>query len=341
MSSIFSSVPFITFSTIFSSCSLVLANKYLYHLGFRWPISLTVFHFAVTYALLEVMKTMKLFTVCSNIPNHLLWLLSAYNTGSIAFMNVNLNKNSVGFYQLSKLATIPVMIVVNYLYYHKVEKPRTLFALSLLLFGLYYFSVNDVQFNIVGCIWAFVAVLCTVASQTYNNFLQRSYNVGGISLQHATSWPQTVLVLITAIILENLDGDTPFDKTYNAREIIVILLTGVISVSVNVSAFAFIGKTSAVTYQVVGHAKTLIIFIIGLILFPPTVHEPSEKRIRKLVGLAFGMIGTVLYTVFQMMDKKEQERMAQKSDEHVVLGSDIRNNDFEIVDTDPHDDFRN
>ena len=58
-------------------------------------------------------------------------------------------------------------------------------------------------------------------------------------------------------------------------------------------------------------------------LFPP-VYEPRDKKIKKIVGLIISMSGVILYTVFEIKNKKElhpivnEEKMALKSSENLL-----------------------
>lgn len=63
--------------------------------------------------------------------------------GSIAFMNLNLSYNSVGFYQLSKLACIPVTIVIERVYYGKTVSTPILLTLIPITVGVGFATVND------------------------------------------------------------------------------------------------------------------------------------------------------------------------------------------------------
>ena len=125
-----------------SSTSLILLNKYImktYH--FNWPITLTAYHFFMTFILLEIMCRFGLFDRASGIPQIELWKNAFFNVCGIVFMNFNLKLNSVGFYQLSKLCTIPVMVVVNYVIYKKKTPLRTVSSLILLVIVFALFSV--------------------------------------------------------------------------------------------------------------------------------------------------------------------------------------------------------
>lgn len=71
-----------------------------------------------------------------------------------------------------------------------------------------------------------------------------------------------------------------------------ISLSCLISVSVNFSTFLVIGKTSPVTYQVLGHLKTCLVLAFGYVL----LHDPFSWR--NIIGIIIAMIGMVFYSYY-------------------------------------------
>jgi multidrug transporter EmrE-like cation transporter len=71
-----------------------------------------------------------------------------------------------------------------------------------------------------------------------------------------------------------------------------IVLSCLISVSVNFSTFLVIGKTSPVTYQVLGHLKTCLVLTFGYVL----LHDPFSWR--NILGILIAVVGMVLYSYF-------------------------------------------
>ena len=71
-----------------------------------------------------------------------------------------------------------------------------------------------------------------------------------------------------------------------------IALSCLISVSVNFSTFLVIGKTSPVTYQVLGHLKTCLVLTFGYVL----LHDPFSWR--NILGIFVAMIGMVSYSYY-------------------------------------------
>lgn len=69
---------------------------------------------------------------------------------SVAFMNLNLAYNSVGFYQLSKLLCIPVTLVIQYIVYKSSVTNLVKLTLIPIIFGVGYATVHDLEISLVG-----------------------------------------------------------------------------------------------------------------------------------------------------------------------------------------------
>jgi solute carrier family 35 protein E3 len=62
-----------------------------------------------------------------------------------------------------------------------------------------------------------------------------------------------------------------------------------------------IGKTSPVTYQVLGHLKTCLVLAFGYTL----LHDPFT--IRNIIGILVAIIGMGLYSYFCVQDNKKKQ----------------------------------
>jgi solute carrier family 35 protein E3 len=287
-------------SSIVSSTAIISLNKYISRTyQFDFMTSLTAFHFLATYVLLELMCRMGFFKRADGYPTRARFTIAFFGVGSVVFMNYNLAKNSVGFYQLSKLCNIPTMVVYDLLVNSKRTPPNTLAALAILLAGVYLYSVNDVELNVLGSVIAVIAVILTAAFQLTGQTDQGKYSISGPQLQHASALPQFALCLAAALGSEVANQQhTILAHAFCLNELLLIALTGVISVSVNVSCFGIIGKTSALTYQVVGHVKTMLILLIGILFFPPKEPVPRLQMLKTGAGMLISVVGVVLYSLF-------------------------------------------
>ncbi|KAL2539979.1 putative membrane protein [Abeliophyllum distichum] len=90
-------------------------------------------------------------------------------------------------------------------------------------------------------------------------------------------------------------------------QIVFIVLSCLISVSVNFSTFLVIGKTSPVTYQVLGHLKTCLVLAFGYVL----LSNPFSWR--NIFGIMVALVGMVLYSYYCVLEnqKKASEAPAE------------------------------
>jgi solute carrier family 35 protein E3 len=164
-----------------------------------------------------------------------------------------------------------------------------------------------------------LAVVFVAISQTKTRTIQVAYNISGPTAQHATAFNQFLIALSAALCIETTGSRSVLTHHFQRVEIILIVVTGFVSVSVNVCAFDLIGKTSAVTYQVVGHCKTILIFISGLIFFPARQGETRAQFIKKITGLTISMMGMILYTAIQLRAKDAEDKVRPEAELNKLL----------------------
>jgi solute carrier family 35 protein E3 len=306
--------PLLIIGSILTSTCLILVNKQVMSVhDFKCPTFLTAYHFILTFSILQAMGRMRFFEIARSFPALEAWKMGFLGVASIVAMNFNLKTNSIGFYQLSKLCTIPCLVIYKFLALNQATPRSTLFSLSILLAGLYLFTVNDVQFNIIGSIIALVAVITTAAYQTMTGTLQKAFSVSGTQLNHAVGVPQFVLCLLAGFAIETRGENSILAQDFHLMQTVLVLLSGMFAVIGNVVGFSLIGRAGPVTFQVVGHVKTMLIFVCGLIMFPER-DETRDQMLKKILGLTISMAGVILYTVFELQIK-EAEKLAA---EHMI-----------------------
>ena len=72
--------------------------------------------------------------------------------------------------------------------------------------------------------------------------------------------------------------------------IVRILVSCIFALGVNVTNYLVLGKTSPLTYQVLGHLKTILILVLGFTMFNKQVDY------RNALGIVVAMAGVVSYT---------------------------------------------
>ncbi|KAH7278067.1 hypothetical protein KP509_38G022300 [Ceratopteris richardii] len=231
------------------------------------------------------------------------------NGVSIGFLNLCLGFNSVGFYQMTKLAIIPCTVLLETLFLGKLFSRRIQAALFVLLFGVGIATVTDLQLNFLGSVLAALAIITTCIAQIMTNTIQKKFKVTSTQLLYQSCPFQAVTLLIAGPFLDGfLTKKNVFSFTYTFPILGFIILSCLISVSVNFSTFLVIGKTSPVTYQVLGHLKTCLILAFGYIL----LENPFSWH--NIFGIFIAVIGMVLYSYISV---KESQQKATES--HVQL----------------------
>jgi hypothetical protein len=98
---------------ILSVVGVVIVNKWVQVTHkFDFMVFLSFLHFAVTTASMRVLLRAGLFKHKAASFSGV-YKIALGSLGSVGFMNLNLAHNSVGFYQLSKLACIPVTLFLQ------------------------------------------------------------------------------------------------------------------------------------------------------------------------------------------------------------------------------------
>ncbi|XP_057521213.1 UDP-xylose transporter 3-like [Amaranthus tricolor] len=279
--------------SVVSSVSIVICNKALISsLGFNFATTLTSWHLLVTFCSLHVALQMKFFEH-KPFERKAVLGFGILNGISIGLLNLSLGFNSVGFYQMTKLAIIPCTVFLETVYFKKKFSRSIQSSLAVLLIGVGIATVTDLQLNALGSFLSFLAVVTTCVAQIMTNTIQKKFKVSSTQLLYQSSPIQAATLLISGPFLDKLlTNQNVFAFKYTSQVVMFIILSCLISVSVNFSTFLVIGKTSPVTYQVLGHLKTCLVLAFGYIL----LHDPFSWR--NILGILIALMGMILYSYY-------------------------------------------
>ena len=273
---------------VISVVGVVLCNKYINAtLGFKFTMFLSTCHFAFTWFGCYLLLIGNVFEYRHEDIQNVL-PLAIGSLGSVGFMNLNLAHNSVGFYQLSKLACIPFTIFIQYFFYNISEPALVKLTLFPILFGIGIATVHDVEVNMVGTIFACVAVLFTTCSQIFTKEYQRRLSCNALQLLYLTSPIIMLGMMILIPFFDDIDNLMNYNWTWEV--VSCILLSCCLALEVNISNYLVLGKTSPLTYQVLGHVKTILLLIISFYLFSYKLEKNN------IMGIAIAMGGVIAYS---------------------------------------------
>ncbi|KAK4783677.1 hypothetical protein SAY86_008051 [Trapa natans] len=276
---------------VVTSVGIILVNKALMATyGFTFATTLTGLHFATTTVLTVVFRWMG-YIQSSNLPHSELFKFVMFANFSIVGMNVSLMWNSVGFYQIAKLSMIPVSCFLEVVL-DKVRYSRdTKLSIGLVLLGVGVCTVTDVSVNFKGFVSALIAVWSTALQQYYVHYLQRKYSLGSFNLLGHTAPVQAASLLLVGPFLDYWLTDKRIHAYhYNSVSLAFILLSCMIAVGTNLSQFICIGRFTAVSFQVIGHMKTILVLILGFLFF-----GKEGLNMHVVVGMVVAVVGMVWY----------------------------------------------
>lgn len=281
--------------SILSSVGIILVNKTVMRLyGFDFVLSLTTLHFASQALLMEALARAKWITP-QRLPLKDNVLTAIAGVASIAFMNYNLQLNSVGFYQMTKLLCIPLLVYIETAFYGKKYSGKVKLALVLVLLGVGIAAVSDVEVNFLGTFMGALAVFATTQFQLWQGAKKDQFGVTPIQITHSVSFPLALICGICALLTEGISAENSvFQHEFQSpMEVFLIAVSCLLAISVNVCSFTLIGSSSPVTYQVIGHLKTVLVLFGGMTLFP--FQGSPERFFNNLVGIVVAMAGVILY----------------------------------------------
>ena len=271
-------------------------------LRFRYIYALTLVHTVFTLFGTQAALRAGLFT-SKSVPTRSLLLLAAAFVGYVVLSNLNLRENSVGFYQLTKIAVTPIVLAIEFVFYGKHFSAPVIASVVVVCIGVGLATVTDpeVASNPVGLLVGLGSILTTSLYLIWAGKRQSEYGLGSLQLLHQYVPKAAVLLAIVVLGAEPIGWTNPTEDTilgYNWTPIaaFIIVLSAVLSLMVNLSTFLMIGATSSLTFNVVGHVKTLIVLVIGATFFGDVMTTG------RLTGIAIAMTGIVWYSSLKLRE---------------------------------------
>lgn len=295
---------------VISSVGIIMANKQLMSpngYAFSFATTLTGFHFAVT-ALVGLVSNATGFSSSKHVPLwELLWFSIVANM-SITGMNLSLMLNSVGFYQISKLSMIPVVCLMEWILHNKHYSREVKLSVVVVVIGVGVCTITDVKVNAKGFLCACIAVLSTSLQQISIGSLQKKYSIGSFELLSKTAPIQALsLLLLGPFIDYYLTGKFIANYKMSSGATIFIILSCSLAVFCNVSQYLCIGRFSAVSFQVLGHMKTVCVLTLGWLLFD------SQLTFKNIMGMIIAVIGMIIYSWAMEVEKQSNTKITPHS----------------------------
>ncbi|KAK1403878.1 UDP-rhamnose/UDP-galactose transporter 6 [Heracleum sosnowskyi] len=302
---------------VVTSVGIIIVNKALMATyGFSFATTLTGLHFLTTTLMTGVLRWMG-YIQPSHLPVSELLKFVLFANFSIVGMNVSLMLNSVGFYQIAKLSMIPVSCLLEVVL-DKIRYSRdTKLSILVVLMGVAVCTVTDVSVNGRGFIAAFVAVWSTAMQQYYVHYLQRKYSLSSFNLLGHTAPVQAASLLIIGPYLDYLlTHQKVYAFDFNMASAMFLSLSCLIAIGTNLSQFICIGRFTAVSFQVLGHMKTILVLVLGFLFF-----GKEGLNIQVVIGMLIAIVGMIWYGNASSKPGGKERRSHSKSSQQKLVPS--------------------
>lgn len=262
-------------SNFVSSVAIVMVNKQLMGssgLAFQYATTLCGLHFLCTTSVRAFSSGSKdngaKASAGRDLPRARLGAFVGVASTSIISLNLSLMMNHVGFYQLCKLLQIPAVALLEFAFFGKQVSWALARAIGIVMLGVGVATVQETSMNFWGTIVAMIAVLSTSGQQILVSRLQSEYGIGSNDLLGRTAPLMAASMLLIGPFLDQVITGSFVTEYYWTRESLFFLTAScLLAIWVNISQYMCIGTFSALSFQVIGHVKTVFIFFFGWLLF--------------------------------------------------------------------------
>ncbi|XP_039132211.1 nucleotide-sugar uncharacterized transporter 2-like [Dioscorea cayenensis subsp. rotundata] len=283
------------------SVGIILMNKLvLGKVGFNYPIFLTFIHYIVSWFLMAILNALSLFPASppsKTTPYSSLLALGLVMSLSTGLANVSLKYNSVGFYQMAKIAVTPTIVLAEFMLFRKTVSYQKVLALSIVSVGVAIATVTDLEFHFFGaCIAVAWIIPSAINKILWSNFQQKE-NWTALALMWKTT-PITVFFLVA--MMPWLDPPGVLSFNWSFRNTVAIVMSAVLGFLLQWSGALALGATSATSHVVLGQFKTCVILLGGFLLFNSIPGRTS------IFGVIIALSGMSLYTYLNLLDSHKQ-----------------------------------
>jgi solute carrier family 35 protein E3 len=284
---------FAWFGNVSTSVAIIFVNKILMSstgYGFRYATTLCAAHYLACSASIYATQTMGYVKKVS-LPAADLALFTATANTSIVTLNLSLLLNKVGFYQIAKLLIIPFVCLVERFWLGKQFSGRVILSVITVVCGVGIVTVSDFAMgdNLLGLVVAALSVVSSGMQQIFCRSMQQKHKLSSHELLSNTAPAQGWSLLLIGPFLDYYVVDAwVLDFNWSTAAAVTLGASCALAVLVNLSQFACLGRFTAVSYQVLGHSKTILVLLGGWLFLGDVI---TAKQAAGMVLAVAGMVG--------------------------------------------------
>nr|ACU20592.1 unknown [Glycine max] len=202
---------------------IIFMNKMvLQTVQFKFPILLTLIHYVVSWFLMAILKAFSFLPAAPSSKStrlSTLFTLGFVMSLSTGFANVSLKYNSIGFYQMAKIAVTPSIVLAEFVLYRKKVSFAKALALTVVSIGVAVATVTDLQFHVFGACVALAWIVPSAVNKILWSRLQQQENWTALSLMWKTP-PITLIFLAAMLPCLDPPGVLSFDWNFSNSMVI-------------------------------------------------------------------------------------------------------------------------
>ncbi|MEW5305942.1 MAG: hypothetical protein WDW36_008452 [Sanguina aurantia] len=212
----------------------------------------------------------------------------------------------------------PTVMALEFVMLGKSRSRLMVASVVVVCLGVTYATITDsvVVQNLTGLTVGLLSTLVTALYQLLAGSKQKDLKANSSQLLLAYT-PQAIAILAVLVPFADEVGfsspspDTLLGFNYTVAAVAAIVISAFLGILVSLSTFLLIGATSSLTYNVVGHIKTVIIFIGAYVVFN------ESMPFARMLGISVTAVGIIWYTYLNSLpskDAKEEPLPAVKGD---------------------------
>ena len=299
-----------------SSIGIIFVNKLIFkQYKFQFATFVTAMHFVFTWLGLTLGRMVGMYEP-KKLRHRDVFPIAAAFCIHIIFNNLSLQYNSIGFYQLVKVLTTPMIAFVQEVYFGVPLHSKLKMALFVECCGVAVTTVSDVSANFIGTFYAIAGLLGATYYQIFVKTKQKGLNANSWQVLHYQAPQSLLLTLCTTPLFDKIKGPEGLIaklQVMNTELLITIIIGSSLAFCVNLSVFLVIGRTSPITYNVLGHFKLCVVLLGGIFLFD------GDTDPKRLAGMALTFCGVVIYTTLKQSISENWDKGTKSGGDGVAM----------------------
>ncbi|KAG0238539.1 hypothetical protein BGW42_004301 [Actinomortierella wolfii] len=298
---------------MFSTCAMVLANKYALN---AMPVAWLLLWCQMLIAVLllkvtEAFNVLRLPQVNMDTAKALIPLISI-NVLGLGVNTLCLIYVDTSFYQVARGLVLPFTVIFAYVLLRQSSSKLVLFACFIVFCGFYTGVTADINVSSLGVFFGIVSSITTSLHAIVIKQSLAAVNNSSIDLVYYNNLLS--FIAITPIILFSGEAGVVLDNYDEKGSAVLyqfffgVILTGVLGFLVNLAGFLQISKTSPTTHMISGAVRGVLQTFLGYAVFNEII------TVGRIAGIVLILGGGALYTW-----AKDQEMRANTKPTYIPM----------------------